>query len=157
MLLSDILSQLIVVFVCNNVSFHYIEKSQGKIAQKYARILRPYFEVHLCHPCRWRSLYHLICWLLLSRLVPPCSRSQQKRLCACVVSRDRETDTAERQPSMNRLSVFRMDQFPQLLLVSASQMLLLARCRSAQWRERATLAVHRGWLWFWQHCQLTGV
>lgn len=101
-----------------------------------------YFEMHLCHPCCWRSLCALSSRLLLSRLVSPCSRSQQKCLCASVVSRYQKIDTAEKQPSMNCVRVFQMDRFPQLLLVSVSQMLLLACCRSAQRREWATLAVH---------------
>lgn len=96
----------------------------------------------ICHSGCWRGLCPLSCWLILSRLVSPCSRSQHKCLCACAVSWDQETDTAERQPSTNCLHAFQMDPFPQLLLVSASQMLLLAGCWSAQWRERATRGAH---------------
>lgn len=70
--------------------------------------------MYLCHLCSWQGLFPPSCWLLLSRLMPPCSWSHQKCLCACVVSQDRKTDTAERQPSMDHFCVFWMDHFPQL-------------------------------------------
>lgn len=111
-----------------------MKKSQGKRFQKYDRILKPYFEVYLCHPFCWRSLRPL--------LAAGFSSPGWGHLAARASRFTQDQETVERQPSTNCLHAFQMDEFSQLFSVSASEILLLAHCRSAQQREWATLAMH---------------